>query len=70
MYMFVIETLQKSKYHYPAPSWHTLGAALGIHKLFFKGYNCPVLGQGKCSKCELDNATLWAKPVLVKGNCS
>ena len=30
MQMFVIEVLQKSKYPYPAPFWHTSGAALGI----------------------------------------
>ena len=38
MYMFVIEVLRNSKYHYPAPSWHTSEAALGICKfLFLKG---------------------------------
>ena len=38
MYMFVIEVLQKSKYNYPASSWLTSGAALGICKfLFLKG---------------------------------
>ena len=33
--MFAIEVLQKSKYHYPAPSWHTSGAAPGICKFLF-----------------------------------
>ena len=56
MYMFVIEVLQKS----------TFGAALGICKFFFEGNNCPVVGQGKCSKCDIDNATLWSKPIKLR----
>ena len=56
--MFVIEVLQKSKYHYPAPSWHTFGAALGICKfLFLKGTTA--LWSGKES---VQNMTLTMQP--------
>ena len=40
MYMFVIEVLQKSKYHYPHLPWHT--------SFSLRVYNCSVVGQGKC----------------------
>ena len=38
MYMFVIEILQNSKYHYLAPPWHTLGQSMSpnICNFFFR----------------------------------
>ena len=63
MYMFVIEILQKSKYHYLAPLWHTSGRPEGpshLQVLFLQTYNCSVVGQGKC---DIDIAALWPKPV-------
>ena len=41
MCMFVIEVLQKSKYHYIHLLWHTSVFSLRVH-------NCSVVGQGKC----------------------
>ena len=56
--MFGIEVLQKSKYHYPAPSWHTSGAALGICKLLFsKGKTALWLG-----KESIQSVTLTMQP--------
>ena len=47
----------------------TVPAGLGhLQLIFLEGYNCAVVGQGKCSKCDIDNATFWSKP--VKGNYS
>ena len=45
MHMFVIEVLQELKYHYPAPSWHTLGTGHLQVVFFLQVYNCPVVGK-------------------------
>ena len=55
MYMFVIEVLQKSKYHYPHLPWHTSVFSLRV-------YNCSVVGQGKCG---IDN---WQGSPLAKAS--
>ena len=55
MYMFVIEVLQKSKYHYPHLPWHTSVFSLRV-------YNCSVVGEGKCG---IDN---WQGGPLAKAS--
>ena len=65
MYMFVIEVLQKSKYHYLFPPSHTRPRPKDLQVFFLQVYNCSVVGQGKC---DIDKGALW--PKTVKDNCS
>ena len=71
MYMFVMEVLQKSKYHLtPRHSVAHRKAAPSIFNtsmtnIFLQVYNFSVVGQ---EKCDIDKGALWPKP--VKDNCS